>query len=392
MTPDSMGKWMMIGLMALALMACQQTVQSQPPAVYTGADQTALYLPLFKDKKVGLFVNHTALIGTTHLTDSLLAARVQVVAVFTPEHGFLGNKSDGELISDEKTKAPFRLISLYGSNKKPLDEDIQALDVLVVDIQDVGVRCYTYASTMTYLMEACAKNNIPVIVLDRPNPNGHLVDGPVLEPAFKSFVGLHPIPLAHGLTLGELALMINGEGWLEDSIQCALTVIPAKNWSHKHPYSLPVSPSPNLPNTQAVTNYPSLVLFEGTVVSVGRGTTLPFQQVGHPKYTDTTYSFVPQPTSASKYPPLQGQLCYGQQVQMARAQQLDLARLIHFYQQTTSNGTDTFFNDYFEKLAGTAQLREQIIKGASESAIRESWKESLEAYHLLRKKYLLYPD
>lgn len=357
-----------------------------------GAAQLDKYLPELEGKEVGLFVNHTSLINQTHLTDTLLSLGVAIKRVFSPEHGFLGNKPDGEEIKNERSDR-FDLVSLYGAARTPQDAHIRDLDLLIVDIQDVGARFYTYASTMTYLMEACAKNNVPVMILDRPNPNGSYVDGPVLDEKFESFIGLHPIPLVHGLTLGELALMINGEGWLTDQAKCDLRIIPAANWDHSTSYSLPVPPSPNLPNDLAVALYPSLALFEGTIVSVGRGTNHPFQVIGHPGYPADSYTFTPQPNEGSKYPPLEGQQCFGLDLtDLETKYAFTLEYLIHFYQELSGKTEKSFFNDYFKKLAGTDQLQMQIENGWNAAEIRASWEDELEAYRQLRKRYLLYPE
>lgn len=388
----AMGKHFLFPILWFFTTSCAAQ-PSDVQEIHTGADQIEKYLPIVKDKKVGLFVNHTSLVSQVHLTDTLLALGVDIVTVFSPEHGFKGNLADGELIENQENKRDFELISLYGSAKRPTDEAIQKLDMLVIDIQDVGVRFYTYASTMTYLMEACAKNNVPVLVLDRPNPNGSYIDGPVLNEKFESFIGLHPIPLVHGLTLGELALMINGEGWLEATGQCDLKVIPAANWEHSTRYNLPVNPSPNLPNALAVSLYPSLGLFEGTIVSVGRGTDIPFQVIGHPLYEQGTYTFVPQPNEGSKYPPLEAQTCKGISFRGDSIQyEFTLSYLIEFYNALKDKGEKPFFNDYFVRLAGTDQLQAQIVSGMTEQQIRETWQEELASYQQIRKKYLLYPD
>lgn len=356
-------------------------------SVAVGAERMNEYLPLLQRKKVGLLVNHTSLVNHTHLTDTLLSLGIDVAKVFSPEHGFKGNKPDGEKITDE-TSSRFELISLYGEAKKPTTEQLKGLDVMVVDMQDVGVRCYTYASTMTWMMETCAEVGLPVIVLDRPNPNGSYVDGPVLNEAYESIVGLHPIPLVHGLTLGELALMINGEGWLRDELKCDLQVIKAQGWDHSQPYSLPVAPSPNLPNDLAVALYPSLVLFEGTVASVGRGTDFPFQVVGHPDFKGGSFGFTPHPNEGSKYPPLENELCVGLSfIGQQLTYELDLEILLRLYRNTE---VDDFFNDYFIKLAGTTELAREIESGKSELEIRSSWEKELRSYHILRKRYLIY--
>ncbi|MFY0608341.1 MAG: DUF1343 domain-containing protein [Cyclobacteriaceae bacterium] len=367
------------------------TSQEKSNEILTGAAQLNEYLPLIQDKRIGLFVNHTSLIGSTHLTDTLLSLDINVTKVFSPEHGFLGNKPDGETIENEESDA-FELISLYGKSKKPSHDQVADLNLLIIDIQDVGVRCYTYASTMTYLMDACAQAGVPVLILDRPNPNGSYVDGPVLDLKFKSFVGLHPIPLVHGLTLGELAHMINEEGWLESGKKCDLSIIKVKNWIHEQPYPLPIAPSPNLPNDNSVMLYPSLVLFEGTVVSVGRGTDLPFQSIGHPQYQNGTFTFTPKPNDGSKYPPLENELCYGDNLILKGPNYtLNISYLLSYYQNVSSNLDGDFFNAYFTKLAGTDQLQTHIESGWSKEEIRQSWANDLAAFKKLRLNYLLYP-
>lgn len=358
--------------------------------ILTGADQMDLYLSQLQNKKVGLFVNHTSLVGDTHLTDTLISRGVDVSVVFSPEHGFKGNKADGEKITGESSEK-FELISLYGQSKRPDTAKVAALDILIVDIQDVGVRCYTYVSTMTYLMEACAQTGVPVMILDRPNPNGY-VDGPMLDERFESFVGLHPVPLVHGLTLGEYAKMINGEGWLKDSLTCKLEVIPVTNWTHGTAYDIPVAPSPNLPNNLAISLYPSLVLFEGTVVSVGRGTDFPFQVIGHPDYAQGSFSFTPHPNEGSKYPPLEGEQCFGTGfLNQKPKQEFTLSYLLQYY-NVLRNTSDSFFIDSFLRLAGTDALQPQIEQGLSELEIRASWEKDLNQYRTMRKKYLLYKD
>ncbi|PRY12701.1 uncharacterized protein YbbC (DUF1343 family) [Pontibacter ummariensis] len=358
----------------------------------TGAARMSQYLPLLKDKLVGLVVNQTSVVGQTHLVDTLLSRGVKVSTIFAPEHGFRGEADAGAYVKDAKdTKTGLPIISLYGKNKKPLPEQIKDLDVLVFDIQDVGTRFYTYISTMHYVMEAAAENGKEVIVLDRPNPNGHYVDGPVLEPAQQSFVGMHPIPIVHGLTVGELANMINGEKWLEGKRQAKLTVVPVANYTHQTAYALPVKPSPNLPNMQAITLYPSLCLFEGTNVSVGRGTPTPFQVIGSPYYKNKGFAFTPESTPGATNPPHKGQTCYGFDLTApADKQPFTLAFLLDMYQNSTQK--DKFFNNFFEKLAGTSKLREQIIAGKTEDEIRASWEPALSNYKKLRKQYLLYPD
>lgn len=366
--------------------------KSQPDQtleVLPGAYQTEEYLPLLANKNVGVVVNHTSLIEETHLTDSLLGLGINLTSVFTPEHGFKGTLSDGEEIEyEEDGQKDFQLISLYGDNKKPKPEQLEGIDVMVFDIQDVGARFYTYISTMHYVMEACAEQNIPLIILDRPNPNGSYVDGPVLDTAFQSFVGMHPIPIVHGLTVAELARMINGQGWLENGIKCDLTIVKNKNWNHDTFYSLPVRPSPNLPDDLSIALYPSLCLFEGTMISVGRGTQLAFQQIGHPAYPDTTHSFTPISWEGSRWPPLQDQKCYGiTWTGQDPTYEFSLKPLLNMYQVMKG---DEFFLDYFYRLTGTEELRQQIEDGLEEKEIRKSWEPKLGTYKTMRKKYLLY--
>lgn len=359
--------------------------------IMTGADNTAAYLPLLKDKKVGIVTNQTGILSNgTHLVDYLLAQKISLQTLFAPEHGFRGTADAGEHVVDGKdSKTGLPIISLYGNNKKPKPEQLTGLDVLVFDLQDVGARFYTYISSLHYIMEACAENHIPLLVLDRPNPNGGIVDGPVLEREFTSFVGMHPIPLLHGMTIGEYAQMINGEKWLKDGEQCTLTVIPCLNYKREMAYRLPVKPSPNLPNDQAVNLYASLCLFEGTNVSVGRGTEKQFQVYGSPYLPVSTFSFTPVPNVGAKEPPYLNQLCYGADLTgIAKVHQLELKWLLKAY-QTTADKTK-FFTPFFTKLAGTKQLQQQIEAGATEEVIRKTWEPGLTAFKAMRKKYLLY--
>ncbi|TGE23844.1 DUF1343 domain-containing protein [Hymenobacter aquaticus] len=372
-----------------------QTAPPAPAGLQMGAAQFGKYLPLLQGKRVGLVVNQTSLVGRTHLVDTLLSQGVQVKAIFAPEHGFRGEEADGATIKDGRdTRSGLPVKSLYGKSKKPSAEMLADVDVLIFDIQDVGVRFYTFISTMHYVMEAAAEQGKSVIVLDRPNPNGFYVDGPVLEPQHKSFVGMHPIPVVHGLTVGELAQMINGEKWLAGGKQCPLTVVPVAGYTHATRYELPVRPSPNLPNAHAVLLYPTICLFEGTNVSVGRGTEAPFEMIGAPTQpTSRPFSFTPHPTTGSPQPPLNGQKCYGQDLRKLSAAEsggFTLRYLIDFYQQSTAK--DKFFGKYFEQLTGTNSLREMVVAGKSEKEIRKSWEPALGQYKALRKKYLLYPD
>ena len=357
----------------------------------TGADNHKVYLPLLDNKKVGIVTNQTGILSNkTHVVDFLLAQRVNVQKIYAPEHGFRGTADAGELIKDGKdTKTGLPIISLYGNNKKPKPEQLVGIDIMVFDLQDVGARFYTYISSLHYIMEACAENNIPLLVLDRPNPNGSIIDGPLLEKEYTSFVGMHPIPLLHGMTIGEYAQMINGQKWLKNGIQCQLTVIPCLNYNRERSYSLPVKPSPNLPNDQAINLYASLCLFEGTNVSVGRGTEKQFQIYGSPFLPKSDFSFTPLPNFGAKEPMHKDQLCYGEDLtKIEKVTRLELKWLIKAYQTTADQSK--FFNDFFTKLAGTKKLQQQIMAGTSEADIRASWQKDLEAFKAMRKPYLLY--
>lgn len=372
-------------------------ISAEEPKIKVGADQTELYMPLLKGKKIGMVVNPTSLIFKTHLVDSLLSSGIKIKCVFAPEHGFRGDAEAGGAIEnslDEKTKLP--IISLYGKNQKPTPENLKGIDYVVFDIQDVGTRFYTYISTLEFVMDACAENNIKLIVLDRPNPNGFYIDGPVLDKKFQSFVGRQAIPVVHGLTIGEYAKMLNGEGWLESKKKCSLTVIPCYNYNHHSFYNLPVNPSPNLPNMNAIYLYPSLCFFEGTVVSVGRGTNKPFQIIGIPDSTIKGYSFTPvKIPKVAENPPYANIKCYGMDLTKSAfgfrtSKQLELKWLIGFY--NNSSDKSKYFNSFFDKLAGNDILRKQIEANVNESDIRNSWKADLDKYKTIRKKYLLYGD
>ncbi|MFN3402825.1 MAG: exo-beta-N-acetylmuramidase NamZ domain-containing protein [Cytophagaceae bacterium] len=360
--------------------------------IIPAAEQLEEYLPLLKNKKVALVVNQTSVVGKTHLVDTLLSNGVDIRIIFAPEHGFRGTADAGEQIKNEKdTKTGLPIVSLYGNTKKPTKQNLSDVDIVIFDIQDVGVRFYTYISTMHYVMEACAENGKSFIVLDRPNPNGSYVDGPVLEPAYKSFVGMHPIPIVHGLTVGELALMINGEKWLDSGKVCNLQVIKVKNYDHTFSYSLPVKPSPNLPNDLSITLYPSLGLFEGTVISVGRGTEMPFQVIGSPNKNNGNFTFTPKSTAGAKNPPYEGQLCYGIDMRTKDVNnEFTLSYLIEMYEKAVEK--DKFFNNFFNKLAGNNWIQEQIKKGNTEKNIKQLYQEDLNKYLQKRKKYLLYKD
>lgn len=362
-----------------------------------GAEQLDVLLPLLHNKRVGLLVNHTALVNGTHLVDTLLHRGIAVKKIFGPEHGFRGNAADGEVVKNGvDTKSGLPVISLYGKNKKPTTEQLGDLDLVIFDIQDVGTRFYTYISSLHYLMEACSENGKQVIVLDRPNPHGGYIDGPMLEPELKSFVGMHRIPVVHGLTVGELAGMINGEGWLGAGKKCDLKVITMKNWTHSDEYLLPVAPSPNLPNNQAIKLYPSLCFFEGTAISVGRGTEMPFQVLGSPLLKGFPFSFTPATIKGvAVNPPHDGKQCFGLDLRKAEAdKKIDLSYLISMYNAYPDKDnffTNPFDRNYIDKLAGTAKFKQQIRAGMSEQEIRETWKKDLDEYQVMRSQYLLYP-
>lgn len=378
----------------LLLVISQWSVAQEEKQLRTGAERLEILLPMIKGKKVALVVNQTSVVGSQqkHLVDTLQTLGIAIQVIFAPEHGFRGDADAGELISDSRDpKSGLPITSLYGANKKPTREQLEGVDVVLFDIQDVGARFYTYISTLHYVMEACAEYLVPLIVLDRPNPND-FVDGPVLVASMRSFVGMHEIPLLHGVTVGELACMINEEGWLQKQ-RCPLTVIPVTGWKHEQRYQLPVKPSPNLPNQTAIRLYPSLCFFEATRVSVGRGTPFPFQVIGYPKKRYGTFTFKPRPTKGGDMHPLQkGKNCYGIDLRETKnAGGLDLGYFLRFY--TLSEKGEEFFSspEFFDKLAGTPELRRQIIEGKSEEAIRATWQPALSRYKEMRKKYLLYP-
>lgn len=367
-------------------------------AIETGAQQTKLFVPLLKEKQVGVVANQTSVIGKTHLIDSLLALKINVKKVFAPEHGFRGEGEAGETIKGGiDTKTGLQIVSLYGNHKKPNKEDVEGIDLMVFDIQDVGVRFYTYISTLQYVMEACAENNIELLVLDRPNPNGFFIDGPVLEKKYESFVGMQSIPVVHGLTIGEYAQMLNGEKLLANNLQCKLKVIACANYNHKMHYDLPVSPSPNLPNMASIYLYPTLCFFEGTPVSVGRGTENPFQVIGYPSFTEGNFQFTPKSMLGKAAKPMyENQSCSGidlrefGSVYIKNAKSLYLFWIISMYQSYPEK--EKFFTPFFDKLAGTDLFANQIIEGKSEEEIRKSWQADINKYKLVRKRYLLYDD
>ena len=372
--------------------------QSSELKVETAAARIGLYVNLLKGKNIAVVANQTSVIfkeiykkkqEARHLVDSLLTLGIEVKKVFAPEHGFRGKADAGEVVKDGfDTKTGLQIISLYGKNKKPSATQLKGIDIVVFDIQDVGARFYTYISSLHYVMEACAEAGIQVIILDRPNPNSHYIDGPVLEAKHTSFVGMHTVPVVYGMTIGEYGQMINGEKWLKNGIQCDLKVIPLKNYNHQTKYSVPIKPSPNLPNDKSINLYPSLCFFEGTNVSAGRGTEMQFQVYGSPYITKSSFTFTPQANEGSKYPKYKKQRCFGEDLRTAKnLNKLDLSYLLKAYQQNTSK---EFFNTFFTKLAGTERLQEQIEQGLSEKEIRKTWVQDIISFKKIRKKYLLY--
>lgn len=384
----------------ITLFICWLAVLQATAQVKNGADRLEELFPLLENKRISLVVNQTSLVQNVHLLDTLYNKGVHITQVFAPEHGFRGNADAGEFIKngkDYRTQVP--IISLYGKNKKPQPAQLQQTDIVIFDIQDVGARFYTYISTMFYVMQACAENNKELIILDRPNPCDY-VDGPVLDMKYKSFVGMLPIPVLHGCTIGELAQMINGEGWLGNNLQCPLKVITIEDWKHGQPYSLPVKPSPNLPNDQAIALYPSLCPFEGTSVSVGRGTDFPFQIIGSPTTKNLKFRFMPHPMKGSdKHPLHQDTYCYGLNLSSEKniPKGFSLQYVIQFYnyfQNLTKHAEKDFFTrpHWFDLLMGTNQVRLDILKNKTEEQIRSAWQKKLNQYKEIRKKYLLYED
>ncbi|PCJ94518.1 MAG: hypothetical protein COA50_12215 [Flavobacteriaceae bacterium] len=367
--------------------------------IIVAANRTDAYLPLLKGKKIGIVANQTSVVfkkegGYTHLVDSLLSLQVDIKKVFAPEHGFRGKADAGEAVKDDvDTKTGLPLLSLHGKNRKPPAALLKDLDIIVFDIQDVGVRFYTYIATLQLVMEACAENNIPILVLDRPNPNGHYVDGPGMEAEHTSFLGMTQIPLVYGMTIGEYAKMLNGEEWLEDKNKADLTVIPLENYTHNSAYHLPIRPSPNLPNDKSINLYPSLGLFEGTNINAGRGTEFQFQRYGA-SFLDSTYykfSYTPQPNFGSKYPKEEGKLSFGNDISdAAKMSEVSLKWVIDAY--TNCPKKDLFFlTNGFTKHAGTKKLQQQIEAGLSESEIKKTWQQDLMDFKKIREKYLSYP-
>jgi uncharacterized protein YbbC (DUF1343 family) len=373
------------------------SINQHKAEIITGAERTNLYIPYLQGKRIGMVVNQTSIIGKnkTISVDSLLSLGIPIKKIFGPEHGFRGNASDGTEINNViDTKSGLPVISLYGSKHyKPTAADMEGLDLMIFDIQDVGARFYTYLSTLQFVMEACAENNVELMILDRPNPNGYYVDGPVLDTSYKSFIGINPIPVVHGLTVGEYASMLNGEGWLKNHEQCKLKVIKVANYNHNMRYKLPINPSPNLNTEKSILLYPSVCLFEGTVFSLGRGTQFPFLQIGHPALEKIyNYSFTPVAIPGmSDEPPLKNKLCFGidlKDYEIPEKGAINLNWLIEMYKAFPDKAH--FFTSYFTKLAGGKQLQKQIEEGKTEQEIKASWEPRLSQYKVMRKKYLLY--
>ena len=395
MTQEKRNKIFVWMLLLFSVASCRaQELRLIPKEQYvSGAMDMDNYLHFLEGQRVGVVANQTSLIGSTHLVDSLVSLGVNITRIFTPEHGFRGAADAGAKVDSGKdSKTGIEIASLYGKTKKPTPEMLRDVDVMLFDLQDVGVRFYTYISTLTYVMEACAEHDIRVVVLDRPNPNGFYIDGPVLKDENTSFVGMHPVPVVYGMTIGEYGQMVNGEGWLKDGVHCELTVVGIPGYDRNAIYELPVRPSPNLPNWEAVYLYPTLCFFEGSIVSVGRGTDTPFQVYGHPDMRGS-YSFTPQSVPGASKPLLEGQRCRGENlVEFAHDYALNENRLhlewiIDAYQQLKDK---TFFTNYFRLLSGDKQLQKDIENGKSAEEIRASWDDDLEDFKAIRQKYLIY--
>ena len=392
-------------MLSIPLMAAQAQSLSNNNQIITGADRTEEYLPYLKGKRIAIMANPTSIIGEKHLVDSLQSLGVEIVKVFGPEHGFRGNVGAGVHVKDEiDNKTGIPIVSLYGAKRKPSKEDLENVDLLIYDLQDVGCRFYTNINALVRLMEACHENNLELLILDRPNPNGYLIDGPVLDMKYKSGIGQFPIPMSHGLTVAEFAKMANGEGWLEDKVQCKLKIIPVANYMHDMPYTLPVSPSPNLNTQQAVLLYPSTCMFEGTYVNHGRGTYFPFIVFGSPAYKGIySFSYTPKSIKGMSTSPLfMDQVCYGLDLRnydtdlLRKSRQINLKWIMELYKNSPEK--EKFFDGSLSKQMnnieiqiGSGLFRQQIIDGVPESEIRASWEPGLSNYKLMRKKYLLYP-
>ncbi len=374
------------------LLLCKLVPCFSQTKIIPGAAQLELYLKILEKDNIGVIAHQASLVNAkTHLIDTLFSLGLNMKKVFAPEHGFRGNVDAGEKVADQKDpKTGLPILSLYGSNKKPSEKSLAGISIMLLDLQDVGVRFYTYLSTLHYVMEACAENGIPLIILDRPNPNTHYTDGPVLEEDCKSFVGMHPVPIVTGMTIGEYAKMINGERWLSNGIQCDLKVVPVKNYSHKAKYEIPLRPSPNLPNSKSIALYPSLCLLEPTVISVGRGTEMQFQIYGHPQLPETNFSFTPRPNYGSKNPKLKDQICHGVDLRkFENPEKIELKWLIQAYRDFPDK--KSFFKKSFYKIAGNKKLKKQLVQGMNEQQIRKTWEKDLEKFMIIRRKYLIYP-
>lgn len=386
---------LIVFLLAVLLFLRISPLKATQAGVIVGAERTGEYFNRLKGKNIALVVNPTSRIGSVHLVDTLLRAGIKIACVFAPEHGFRGEAEAGESVKGGTDPVSgVKVVSLYGDHKKPADKDMAGVDLVVFDIQDVGARFYTYISTLQYMMEACAKSKLPLIVLDRPNPHGHYVDGPMLDTAFRSFVGMQPVPVVHGMTVGEYARMLNGEHMLENGVACELHVVTMLNWSHSSDYSLPVAPSPNLPNDYAVRLYPSLCFFEGTAVSLGRGTETPFQCFGYPGLKAGDFLFTPVSVKGKSVRPLyEGQLCNGFDLRPGVHDKRPDTLLLNYLVTAWQDYPDrkSFFNPFFDKLAGSSRLRKQIESGMSASAIRQSWQDDLARFKKKRQAWLLYP-
>jgi uncharacterized protein YbbC (DUF1343 family) len=381
--------------MILLFVVSSFSVMAQTGDIITGADQFQNYLSLLQNKNVALVINQTSTVKDQSLADFLLSKKIRVKQIFAPEHGFRGDADGGATIKnsvDTKTGVP--IISIYGSNRKPLPEQLSGIDLVIFDIQDVGCRFYTYISSLHYVMEACAENKVKLLILDRPNPNGDYCDGPVLKSEFRSFVGMDPIPVVHGCTVGELAQMINGEGWLKDGVKADIQVVPVKNYTHRTKYELPVKPSPNLPNYRSIRLYPSLCCFEATSVSVGRGTEYPFQVLGYPNQEFGKFSFIPKSIVGMETNPMHKNVeCYGQDLRdLKEAPQFTLSFFLNWYHKFPDEKSFIKSERRLNLLMGNDLVIKLIREGKSEQEIRQSWQSELNAYKEMRKKYLIYPE
>ncbi len=391
------GKLVLIVSCLLTLPTKAQSIDNQ--GIIVGAERLEVLLRLVEGKEVALVVNHSSLVGNTHLVDTLHSLGVCISVIFAPEHGFRGDADAGEHVYDGfDLRTGVAIVSLYGKHRKPTPEDLIGTEVVIFDIQDVGARFYTYISTLFYVLEACAENGKDAIVLDRPNPNGHYVDGPVLDPRLTSFVGIAPLPIVHGCTVGELAKLFVGEFWIYKPESLRLFVIPCLNYTHSTPYELPVPPSPNLPTTRSVLLYPSLCLFEGSTCSVGRGTDWPFEVVGHPDFPCDSFNFLPRPNASNKYPVHSGWLCGGWDFRkisvdsLQASKQLNLNWLLEFYQQFPNKAIFFREDNFIDLLSGTRSLKQQMLEGKTEAEIRATWADDLAAYRVIRQRYLIYPE